>query len=134
MLRRFAAGSVVACIATAIASVVVLMISGLAPQRLALILAFWCMVPCVWGLWAMLAPSTWVPQRLPIWGMLLGIFGGLMAVFVVNIPYRILGVALSTTTGVFGVVVAAVFYYLLWTVVRIVYAGLPGSSSVPSGR
>ena len=133
MLRRFAAGSVVACIATAIASAVVLMISGLNPQRFSLILAIWCIAPCVWGLWAMLSPSKWVPQRLPIWGTLLGIFAGLMAVFVLNIPYRTLGAALPTTTGAFGVVVAALFYYLLWTMVRIVYTSLSGSSSRPSG-
>jgi len=132
MLRRFAAGSVVACIATAIASAVVLVISGVAPQRLSLILAIWCIVPCVWGLWAMVSPSNWVPQHLPIWGTLLGIVAGLMAVFVVNIPYRIFGVAVPTTTRAFFVVVAALFYYLLWTGVKKVYMSLSGSSSAPS--
>jgi hypothetical protein len=96
MLIRFAAGSLVACIATAIASAGMLILFGLNPQRFALVLAIWCLVPCVWGLWAMLSPAGWVPRRLPMWGTILGIFGGLMAIFVVNLPYRVLGVALPT--------------------------------------
>lgn len=132
MLIRFAAGSFVACIATALASVGTLVFSGLNPQRFALILAIWCFVPCVWGLWAMLSPTGWIPRRLPIWGTILGVFAGLMAVFVLNLPFHILGVALPITTRVFIVPVAALFYYLLWILVRIVYKSLSGPSSAPS--
>lgn len=64
MLLRFASGSLVACIATAIASLLTLMFFGVNPQRFASILAIWCAVPCVWGLWAMLSPSDWVPTTL----------------------------------------------------------------------
>jgi len=132
MLIRFAAGSLVACIATAIASAGMLIFFGLNPQRFALILAIWCLVPCVWGLWAMLSPAGWVPRRLPMWGTILGIFAGLMAIFVVNLPYRVLGVALPTIPRAFSVLVAALFYYLLWTMVRMVYKSLSGSSSAAS--
>lgn len=133
MLRRFAAGSVVACIVTAIASAGALTFAGVNPERLALILAIWCLVPCVWGTWAMLSPLSWVPRRLPIWGTILGIVAGLMAMFVLNIPYRILGVVVPATAGALGVLVAALIYYLLWTMVEIVYNRLSGSSSAPSG-
>ncbi len=128
MLRRFAAGSVVASVAIAMATAVALLILGLNPERLSLILALWCTVPCVWGLWAMLAPSKCVPQHLPVWGSILGLIAGLMAMFVLNLPFRIFGVALSVTTRAFGVLVAALLYYLLWIIVKIVYEKLAGSS------
>ncbi len=51
----------------------------------------WCFVPVVWGLWAMLAPSQWVPNRLPAWGAILGVVAGIMAGPVLNLPLRILG-------------------------------------------
>lgn len=132
MLIRFAAGSFVACIATAIASAGMLIFFGLNPQRFALILAIWCVVPCAWGLWAMLSSAEWVPRRLPVWGMILGIVAGLMAVFVIDLPYRVLGVNLPIATRVFTVLAAALLYHLLWMVVRIVYNGLSGVSSVQS--
>lgn len=132
MLIRFAAGSLVACIATAIASVGMLIFFGLNPRRFALILAIWCLVPCIWGLWAMLSPSRWVPRRLPLWGTILGVLAGSMAICVVNLPYRVLGVALPAIARAFSVVVAALFYYLLWTMVRMVYKSLSGSSSAAS--
>jgi hypothetical protein len=67
-----------------------------------------------------------------MWGTILGIFGGLMAIFVVNLPYRVLGVALPTIPKAFSVLVAALFYYLLWTMLRMVYKSLSGSSSAAS--
>ncbi|HTS38354.1 MAG TPA: hypothetical protein VMH04_21950 [Candidatus Solibacter sp.] len=129
MLIRFASGSVVACIATAIASLVMLIFFGLNPQRFALILAIWCAVPCVWGLWAMLSPREWVPRRLPIWGMILGIVAGLMATFVLNVPWRVLGVMLPNPSKVLVVLLAGVFYYGLWVIVSIVYKHLFGGGS-----
>ena len=132
MLIRFASGSLVACIATAIASLATLIFFGLNPQRFALILAIWCAVPCVWGLWAMLSPSDWVPRRLPIWGMILGIVAGLMAIFVLNVPSRVLGVMLPNPTGALVVLSAGVFYYVLWMIVGIVYKHLFGSSATSS--
>jgi len=129
MLLRFASGSLVACIATAIASLVTLVFFGLNPQRFALILAIWCAVPCVWGLWAMLSPSRWVPRRLPIWGTILGIIAGLMAVFALNLPSRVLGMVLPNATRVLVVLLAGLFYYVLWIIVSIVYKHLFVSSS-----
>lgn len=132
MLIRFASGSLVACIATAVASLFTLIFFGLNPQRFALILAIWCAIPCVWGLWAMLSPSGWVPRRLPIWGTILGILAGLMAVFVLNLPTRILGVVLPNAARVLIVLLAGLFYYVLWSIVSIVYKRLFGLSSESS--
>ena len=131
MLRRFAAGAVVASITLAIATALVLMIPSVRLQQLSPLLALWCVAPCVWGLWAMLAPSGWVPERLPIWGTMLGIFAGLMAIFVLNVPSRILGVSVPATLRASLVLIIALFYYLLWTVVGVVYRKLPGVSPTP---
>ena len=43
----------------------------------------------------MLAPESWVPQRLPLWGALLGAIAGTLAAFILNIPARVLGLNLS---------------------------------------
>ncbi len=129
MLIRFVAGSFVACIAIAIASAGMLLFSGLNPQRFALIVSIWCLVPCAWGLWAMLSPTTWMPQRLPVWGMILGIVAALMGIFVLNLPYRVLGIDLPAIGKVFSLAVAALIYYLLWAVVRTVYMRLSGASA-----
>ena len=129
MLIRFAAGSLVACIATAIASAGMLIFVGLNPQRFALILAIWCLVPCIWGLWAMLSPAGGFHDACHCgWGTILGVLAGSMAIFVVNLPHRVLGVALPTIARAFSVLVAALLYYLLWTMVRMAYKSLSGSS------
>jgi hypothetical protein len=132
MLIRFSAGSFVASIAIAIASAGMLIFSRLNPQRFALILAIWCLVPCLWGLWAMLSPAGWVPRRLPIWGTILGTLAALLAVFVFDLPYRVLGIALAPVARAFSIPMGALFYYLLWTMVRIVYKNL--SASAPSSN
>ncbi len=132
MLVRFVSGSFVACIAIAIASAGMLVFSGLNPQRFGLILSIWCLVPCVWGLWAMLSPTTWMPRRLPIWGTILGIVAGLLALFVLDLPYRVLGAALPAIGKAVGVLVGAVIYYALWTLVSLVYNRLSGVSAEPA--
>lgn len=124
MLRRFAAASIVASIAVAIATVVVLGILRVSPQRISLALGAWAIAPCAWGLWAMLSPAKWVPQRLPIWGMTLGIIAGVGALLVLNIPLFVLGVSLPPMARAVGVLVAAAFYYGLWMAVRSVYSSL----------
>jgi hypothetical protein len=56
----------------------------------------------------------------------------LMAIFVFNLPSRILGVVLPNTTRVFLVLLAGGFYYALWIIVSVVYKRLFGSSSASS--
>ncbi len=129
MLRRFAAASAVACIALGIASSVVLIISGLSPHRFALLLALWCIAPSVWGLWAMLAPSGWTPERLPLWGTMLGVVAGLLAAFVLDMPSRIFGSPVPAVARLLAVLVLTLFYFLLWTAVRAVFKRLSVLSS-----
>jgi len=132
MLIRFASGSLVACVPIAIAGLVTLIVFGPNLQQVALVLAIWCFVPCAWGLWAMLSPNGWVPRRWPIWGFILGILAGLMAIVVLNLPFRILGIALSNAARAIVVLLAGVFYYVLWMLVSVVYRHLLGSSSASS--
>jgi len=129
MFRRFAAGSAVAAIAIACAVLVVLFMPAGTQERFYPLTVVWCFVPAVWGLWMVFAPATWVPQRLPIWGAILGLIAGLLGVFVLHMPSRIAGVALPVTLrGVF-VVVITVFYYFLWMLVRAAYRSLGTTTS-----
>ena len=92
MFRRFVSGSAVAAIAIAFVALVIMVAPALAVRRLYPIPIMWlAFAPLVWGLWAMLAPSAWVPQRLPVWGAILGLIGGLLGGFVLNLPSRVVG-------------------------------------------
>jgi hypothetical protein len=126
MLRQFVAGSAVASVAIAVGTVAVLLIPAVKVSPLT---TMWCFVPLVWGLWAMCAPSGWVPQRLPVWGAILGLVAGLLAAFVLNVPLRVVGVALPVGMRVLAVVVAVAFYYMLWMLVRVVYRSIAAEPS-----
>jgi len=130
MFRRFASGSAIASMAIAFAALVVLLTHGPAAQRFYPLTIVWCFAPLAWGLWAMIAPSTWVPQRLPIWGGILGLIVGLLVWFVLNLPARVLGATLPVILRGVGVVVVAVLYYLLWMLVRVTYRSLSTPTSV----
>jgi hypothetical protein len=130
MFRRFVSGSAIASIAIAFAALVVLLTHGLGAQRFYPLTIVWCFAPLVWGLWAMLAPSGWVPQRLPIWGGILGLIAGVLAAFVLNLPSRVLGVTVPVILRGVGVVVIVAFYYFLWMLVRIAYRSLGTPTAV----
>jgi hypothetical protein len=68
-------------------------------------------------------------MRFPAWGAILGFLASVMAIFVINLPYRVFGAVLPPLARAFGVLVGALVYYLLWTMVRLVYKNLSGSSS-----
>ena len=89
----------------------------------------WCFAPAAWGLWAMLAPSAWVPRRLPAWGSILGVIAGLLATFVLDMPGRILGVSVPFALRFVPVAVLAVFYFFLWLLVRAAYRSFEGPAS-----
>ena len=93
------------------------------PYLLALL---WCVLPVTWGVWALLIPKRWAPQRLPWWGAILGLMVGVMGAFVLDVPGRVAGFEPSAAWRGLGVVLAAIVYYLLWMVVRLVYRGLQG--------
>jgi hypothetical protein len=131
MFRRFASASAIASMGIACAVFVILLVHALAEQRSYPLTVMWCFAPLAWGLWAMIAPSAWVPERLPIWGTILGLVAGLLAFFVLNLPWRVFGITAPLVWRGIGVVVLVVFYYLLWTLVRLAYRSLgPPTSDV----
>jgi hypothetical protein len=131
MLKRFVAASAVAGVVIACAAVG---LAGLArvyqlqhPLTLTLI---WCMVPAIWGVWAMLTPTPWMPARLPEWGAVLGLVVAIGALFVLNIPMRMTDVYLRMRWRGVGVLVGVAIYYLLWIAVRVVYQRLTTPAEV----
>ena len=130
MFRRFVSGSAIASIGIAFGALVILLTPALTVQRIYPLTVVWCFVPAVWGLWAMFAPVGWVPQRLPLWGAILGLIAGLLAAFILNLPSRILGVTVPVTLRGVAVVVIVVFYYFLWMLVRVAYRSLGTPTSV----
>jgi hypothetical protein len=124
MFQRFAAASAIASLPIAVAALAVLLIPILSLQSLYPLPLIWCVAPLVWGIWAMFAPKTWVPQRLPLWGAILGLAGGLMAGFVLNLPSEVAGQPVPLWFRSLGVVLAVVLYYLLWMLVRAAYRAL----------
>jgi hypothetical protein len=130
MFRRFVSGSAVASIAIAFAVLVLLLTPAAIQERIYPLTVVWCFVPAVWGLWAMFAPARWVPQRLPLWGAILGVMGGVVAAFVLNIPSRISGETAPLALRGVALVVIVLFYYFLWMLVRVAYRSLGTPSSV----
>jgi FtsH-binding integral membrane protein len=128
MIRRFASASAIASMGIGVAVLVVLLIPALPLHKAYPLPTVWCFAPLAWGLWAMLAPSSWVPQRLPIWGMMLGLVAGLLIGFVINVPARIFGAPVPVIPRAVGVLVLVVVYYLLWMLVRVVYRALGGQA------
>ncbi len=128
MLRRFAAASVVASVVVGVAALAVLLIVFVVPgvtlEQFAPVLALWCVVQLVWGLWALLTPRAWFPDRLPIWGAILGVVAGSLAMFVLNLPSRMRGEPVPAVLRGVGAAVLVVAYYLLWILVRRVYRAL----------
>lgn len=120
MLRRFVAASMVASVAIAIGAFIVLVIPGLG-QRTYPLLVLWCFIPCIWGLWAMIAPTHWVPDQLPYWGAGLGFFAALIIVFGAEVPQKILGIPMSMEMQTIAVLGVALFYYLMWSIVKVAY-------------
>ncbi len=132
MLRRFVAASAMGCVAIACAAFVVSIIPDLTWQSAYPLAVLWCFVPLVWGIWAVLAPSSGVPERLPAWGALLGLLAGVMCEFILNLPSRILGQTVPAEFRGAGVIALVVIYYLLWMLVRFVYRAItPAESAAP---
>jgi hypothetical protein len=124
MIHRFAASTAVASFVIALAALIVSLTPGLTLEKIYPVTILWCFVPGAWGIWALLIPPSWMPNRLPLWGAILGLIAGTLATFVLNIPFRFLGAAVSLSMRGLGVLVAALFYYLLWMLVRMAYRSL----------
>ena len=132
MLRKFAAGVIVPSCLIAIGGVVLIAMRLIANQRYYQIAALWCLVPFLWGVWAMLTPTTWFPRRLPAWGAILGVIAGVLGAFVIDVPLRVMGLSLSVGLKSAAVVLAAIIYYLLWMIVGPVYRAL--GPETPAGN
>ena len=126
MFRRFAAATSVAAPTVGIATCVVLLVPRVPLERFAPVLALWCVVAAVWGVWAMLAPQAWVPDRLPVWGAILGVPAATFAMLVLDLPSRMRGAPVAVSFRLLAVVVLVLFYYLLWMLVRRAYRALAG--------
>ena len=124
MFHRFAAGSSVAAVAIGAAAMIALLIPGLPLERLAFVPLIWCVVPAAWGIWAMLTPRSWLPERLPGWGAILGAIAALLGAFVLNIPARVAQQEVPASLRMWAIPIAAVAYYLLWLLVRAAYRSL----------
>jgi hypothetical protein len=130
MFRRFVSASAIASVGIALAVLVVLLTPALTLPRAYPLTVMWCFGPLAWGLWAVFAPSSWVPRRLPIWGAILGLIVGLLAHFVLNLPFRLFGVTVPGILRGVAVIVIVVLYYFLWMLVRVAYRSLGPPPSV----
>lgn len=127
MLHRFVSGSVVASVVIAFGAVALLAAKHIwTLQNVHQLALIWCCVPLLWGVWAILTPRTWMPERLPWWGAILGVLVATSGGFILNMPLRITGVHVSVAYRALGGVLAVALYYLFWLVVRIVYMDLRG--------
>jgi len=125
MFRRFAAASAVASILVGVAvTIASLVVPADQLSRLFPILRVWCLVPALWGVWAILTPRSWLPERLSWWGAILGFLAGLLILIVLSIPEQVVGEAVSVTLRSAGVVVLTVAYYLFWMLVRLAWHAL----------
>ncbi len=124
MLSRFASAVCVASPAAALATIIALFVTNVQPEALYRLTSLWCIVPAVWGLWAMLAPRTWVPQRLPLWGAMLGLLVGTVVIFALNLPAEFLKTPPPMPLRGLVVLILVAVYYLLWSLVRMVFGAL----------
>ena len=124
MLHRFVSAAAVGSIAVAAGALMLLLIPAVRLKVVYPLVVAWCFVPLIWGVWAMLAPASWVPKRLPIWGVFLGFIGQFIAMFVLDMPSRVLGTPAPWTWRVAGGVAVMVIYYFLWALVSVMYQNL----------
>lgn len=124
MFRRFSSASAVASIVIGLAALGLRFFPAPSLQSRYLLTTIWCVVPAVWGLWAIFTPKAWLPQRLPLWGAILGLIAGVVAAFVLDLPSQFAGEPVPASLRGLAVFVAAVLYYFLWMVVRGAYRSL----------
>jgi len=134
MFRRFVAGSAMGALVIAVAALA-LVSFGPALSRAWLLTTIWCFIPFAWGIWALLMPQAWLPERLPYWGAILGFVGGTMGALVLNLPSRVFNMSASIGARLVAVVAVTVLYYFLWMLVRAAYRSLtssPPGAEVPA--
>ncbi len=128
MLCRFAAAAAVASVVIAAAVVVIGLSPVLSFTRVYPLPVIWCVVPLVWGIWALLAPPSWVEERLPLWGAILGFVAGIFAALVLDLPSRVWRVAVPLDLRILGVAALTLLYYFMWIPVEFLYEALEAHS------
>jgi hypothetical protein len=120
LFHRFAAACSVASVVIATGALMTLVVD-LPPAGVRALTTAWCLLPVVWGLWAMVAPAHWVPARLPLWGAILGVGAGIVAGPVLDIPSRMGG---PSGTRWLARVAGPILYYVLWLLVGTAHRAL----------
>ncbi len=123
MFRRFVAGSAIGAVVIAVGALALAWF-GLNLQGTRILTMVWCFVPFAWGIWAMLTPKAWMPERLPYWGASLGFIGGFTSAFILNLPSRVFEIAVPVAGRLLAVAAVTVLYYFLWMLVRAAYLNL----------
>jgi len=129
MFRRFASASAIPAIVIPIVLLVIVLTHTLTVPKAYPLTTLWCFAPLVWGIWAAIAPKSWVPQRLPIWGAILGLFAGLFGTFVLNLPHALFDHELTILWKLALVAGLVVLYFILWVFVRAGYRSMGGSEN-----
>lgn len=124
MLQRFASAATVGTILIAMAALTFSLVNPPRPEARYLVATVWCVVPVIWGLWAMLMPASWVPRRMPVWGAILGAVAGFVAGTVLDLPARVFDAPASTGLRIGILILAVVLYGLFWMLVREMYTAL----------
>jgi hypothetical protein len=128
MIQRFASASAVASVLIALAAGLFRLSPFPNLESSYIVPTVWCMIPLAWGLWAMLTPKSWLPQRLPLWGAILGLIVVLFLMFVLDLPSLFRIEVYSVWIRGVGLLLPIVIYYLLWLLVRGVYRVLTAPS------
>ena len=131
MLHKFAAGTVVSSCLLVVGGTAVLALHLVTGQRFYAITALWCLVPCIWGVWMMLAPPSWIAKRLPAWGAILGALAGVGGIYVLDIPQRVAEIFIPAALKPACVILAAAIYGAVWIIVGKVYRAL---TATPTAR
>ena len=130
MFHRFAAACSVASVVIAGGALVSLLL-GLPLEGAWTLTTAWCFVPVAWGLWAMFAPARWVPNRLPVWGAILGVVAVYCGRSSARPPSRVGG-----PSGVrwLALVAGPLLYYVLWLLVGSAYRSCKSPVNLPTQR
>jgi len=124
MTKRFVSAVAIASIVIFVGAIILQLNPNFAVDSRYLLTTIWCMVPLIWGLWALLAPKSWLPKHIPIWGAILGLIAGVTVVFALDIPARFFNEPISNLLRGGLVIAAVVLYYLLWLFVRRIYTSI----------
>jgi hypothetical protein len=118
MIKRFVSAAAIASAVIFPLAIFMRLNPELPVESRYLLTTIWCLLPVIWGVWAVIMPKSLLLKHIPLWGALLGLIAGVVIVFVLRIPMQLMGEAL---TGLFkGVLLLAaiVLYYALWHLVK----------------